>query len=54
MSFRGELDHFRRKSKLAVLDEAKKFDVSREITNGINQINTLLIEWIINFKTVYL
>ena len=44
-SFRGDLipDHFRRKSKLAVLDEAKKLDVSSEITNGINQISTLLI-----------
>ena len=37
-------DHFRRKSKLAVLDEAKKLDVSSEITNGINHISTLLID----------
>ena len=55
-SFRGDLipDHFRRKSKLAVLDEAKKLDVSSEmakkldvsseITNGINHISTLLID----------
>ena len=37
-------DHFRRKSKLVVLDEAKKLDVSSEITNGINHISTLLID----------
>ena len=45
-SFRGDLipDHFRRKLKLAVLDEAKKLDVSSEITNGINHISTLLID----------
>ena len=45
-SFRGDMipDHFRRKSKLAVLDEAKKLDVSSEITNGINHISTLLID----------
>ena len=36
-SFRGDLipDHFRRKSKLAVLDEAKNLDVSSEVTNEI-------------------
>ena len=45
-SFRGDLipDHFRRKSKLAVLDEAKKLDVSIEITNEINHFSTLLID----------
>ena len=45
-TFRGDKigEHFQRFSKLAVLDDAKKLDVTGEIVNGLNHINTLLVD----------
>ena len=37
-------NHFRDKSKLAILDEAKKLDVVGELTNGLNYIEGLLVD----------
>ena len=36
--------HFQRNSKLQVLDEAKKMDVSGEITNGLKHIDSMVID----------
>lgn len=43
-TFRGDsiAGHFRKNSKIAVLEDARKLDVSGERTNGLNHINTLL------------
>ena len=45
-SVRGDRlkEHFKKKSKLEVLDEAKKMDVSGEITNGLKHIDSMLID----------
>ena len=37
-------EHFQKKSKLDVLDEAKKMDVSGEITNGLKHIDSMVID----------
>ena len=37
-------EHFAKKSKLDVLDDAKKMDVSGEIVNGLHHINSLLVD----------
>ena len=37
-------EHFQKKSKLEVLDEAKKMDVSGEITNGLKHIDSMVID----------
>ena len=37
-------DHFRTKSKLDVLDEAKKMDVSGVLTNGLKHIDSMLVD----------
>ena len=36
--------HFRGKSKLDVLDEAKKMDVSGVLTNGLKHIDSMLVD----------
>ena len=37
-------EHFEKKSKLDVLDDAKKLDVSGEVVNGLNHINSMLVD----------
>ena len=37
-------EHFRKKSKLQILDEAKKLDVSGEIVNGLKHIDSFVID----------
>ena len=36
--------HFRKKSKLQVLDEAKKLDGAGDLTNGLNYIKGLCVD----------
>ena len=36
--------HFRKNSKLQILDEAKKLDVSGEIVNGLKHIDSFVID----------
>ena len=40
----GITSHFRKKSKLQVLDEAKKLDVVGDLTNGLNYIEGLCVD----------
>ena len=46
MIFRGDKigKHFRKNSKLEVLDEAKKMDVSGDLTNGLKHIDSMLVD----------
>ena len=46
MIFRGDKigKHFGKKSKLEVLDEAKKMDVSGVLTNGLKYIDSMLVD----------